>query len=309
MRPAGPALLWAALLTFTTVATSGCLDALAEPAATGEEPAVSQAEPKGKNGDLIGTVVNSVGSPLADASVVLLGTSEARTTGTDGRFEFLSLPEAEYVMRVDHVMYRSQETLVAIVKHNTTEVTVSLVPANGCEPHMHDWWGGNTAVVLAEMNVNLNGNGSSQDPMNVVQSGVLDPTFGGPNREFRIPKGSFVFPGTANLTVMFSWVPSATNTVDQVGFAFKSADTDKTIRMPTKGSGASIWVALSPAMPDSGHARETAWKFYYYFPSGQGPNIATGTMHVKMTIEKGTVPIDGSCVGHPPADQVHVHEH
>lgn len=299
-----PSLIWLGILIMAVVAGSGCLEALQEPMSTQEEAAM-QAEPKGKNGDLFGIVVNSLGSPLSDAFVALLGTSESRTTGSDGRFEFASLAAGEYTLRVDRVMYLSHEALVSIVKHSTTEISVSMVPANGCEPHLHDYWGGNTALLLAELELAPSKNGTGTDPVLAAQGGVLDPTLGGANREIRLPKGTRVLPGTANLTAVLNWAQSPTQTFDHLGFAYKAADAKSAVRVAPKASGVPALIGVSEGMADPAHSFETSWKFYYYFPSGQGPNAALGTIQVKIMITKGVVPVDGSCAGHHSMDHHH----
>lgn len=302
MRGAGDSSKVALLLLAACLVSAGCLEAVEEPASSGSPDSAApggggEPEPQGKLGSIRGEVLSSRGSPIMGAYITVVGTAIATESGTDGSFAFPEVEAGDYTLRVDAQYYEAFETVVGVERGRETQVVVTLFPTDGCEPHMHDYWGGAAYALLADLDVAVGGGSGSID----VQQAILDASLGGPNRQIPLPsKGPFVYPGTVNMTIGLGWKPAAGSTIDRIGFALQPAgEKSSAQRLAPKSTSNSVWsIPVDESMTDRPHAGTTAWKFFYYLPSGDGPNVARGTLHVKILIAKGDVPVDASCAGH-----------
>jgi hypothetical protein len=107
-----------------------------------------------------------------------------------------------------------------------------------------------------------------------------------------------VLPGTANMKVEVTW-STTSNRVDRVGIGFvDNADTNITLMYP-KANGVPTNIRTGWEMTDVGHQEFSTWNFFLYVPTNEGgfpPRQSTQTISgpflVKVTLEKGTIPLE-----------------
>ena len=80
---------------------------------------------------IVGSVVDTVGSPLEGIVLSLSGGGETRTAVTDGdgKFRFDGLPPGSYLVRVNHEPYRVSEQKIVLESGATSEIRLELQPA------------------------------------------------------------------------------------------------------------------------------------------------------------------------------------
>jgi iron complex outermembrane receptor protein len=91
-----------------------------------------------QNGTLRGTVSDSSGSPLANASISIDGTELRTTSGTQGEYEVRGVPAGTHMVRVRLIGYQAAAAQVSIPAHGETRQNFTL---------------GKSAVELAPINV------------------------------------------------------------------------------------------------------------------------------------------------------------
>ena len=80
---------------------------------------------------IVGSVVDPIGSPIEGIVISLSGEGESRTAVTDvnGRFRFDGLPPGSYQVRVNHEPYRESEERIALATGASSEIRLELQPA------------------------------------------------------------------------------------------------------------------------------------------------------------------------------------
>ena len=73
---------------------------------------------------------HETGEPIANASVVLSPGGKTKTTGTDGRFEFLDLDAQQYTITVQKTGYQTNRKTVIAVAAEKTEANIPLTKSN-----------------------------------------------------------------------------------------------------------------------------------------------------------------------------------
>ena len=73
---------------------------------------------------------HETGEPIANASVVLSPGGKTKTTGTDGRYEFLDLDAAQYTITVQKTGYQTNRKTVTAVASEKTEANIPLTQSN-----------------------------------------------------------------------------------------------------------------------------------------------------------------------------------
>ena len=73
---------------------------------------------------------NNTANPINGASVVLSPGGETKTTGTDGRYEFLDLDPQQYTITVQKTGYQTNRKTVTAVVGEKTEANIPLTQSN-----------------------------------------------------------------------------------------------------------------------------------------------------------------------------------
>ena len=73
---------------------------------------------------------HETGEPIATVSVVLSPGGKTKTTGTDGRYEFLDLDPQQYTITVQKTGYQTNRKTVTAVVGKKTEANIPLTKSN-----------------------------------------------------------------------------------------------------------------------------------------------------------------------------------
>jgi hypothetical protein len=88
--------------------------------------AVCQAGRSGARGAIDGVVVDSSLTPIAGATISLIGTTIGATTGANGRFRIVALPVGEYVVMARRLGYERASAMLHIDDADTLRLSLSL---------------------------------------------------------------------------------------------------------------------------------------------------------------------------------------
>ncbi len=82
-------------------------------------------------GGIRGRVTDETGAPLANASIVVLGTDRGTAANKEGVFNIIGLKAGHYRLQVSAVNFNTQITEITIKDNETLDVSVSLKEGTG----------------------------------------------------------------------------------------------------------------------------------------------------------------------------------
>ncbi|MBI2077718.1 MAG: hypothetical protein HYT80_05005 [Euryarchaeota archaeon] len=136
-----------------------------------------------------------------------------------------------------------------------------------CLPHVHDYWGDQTAIRVAEKDFTLRQQGTGQ--------------IGVP---FRLDDGTTVFPGTAWLNATATWT-SSDPLPKKIGLSFRAAN--GVVKDLTLTSGVAASSEVNESMADPPHTTVSLWEFTVWMEGA-----ATANVHLRLDISRqaGAIP-------------------
>ncbi len=310
-----PALL---ALLLVSISLSGCTSQSSAPPLAASAPMVAPEDGDVKtdrialsneskttgNGSITGTVHDEQNMPLPGAFVVLFGSDRTAVTTKLGRFDFPNLTVGDYRIRIDREAFKSIEIPVRVDAGFLTNLDITMVPAVGANlrAHLHDYWAGQTTLLLLEQDVEIHTNG---DQNKYCTPGSYD-CFGYVKFPDAAPDGSaIILPGTYDVEVTVTWTASSSS-AKSIGVGFRSnnepgyeqspghVDINYTLMYP-RPSGVPTHIRTAWEMGDVGHQVFSTWQIFINVPRvGFFPAVVTnlGTYHVKVVLHKGIVPLE-----------------
>lgn len=264
-------------------------------------------------GILRGQVRDDTSTPVDGARLSLVGTEFFSSTKTDGRFLIRNVTLGDHHYRVEALGFQAAEGTVVITAGNITDLNVTLIPTQqqrgaGYKPHLHDFWGERTEIVLMDESVNLN------EPHRNQNQFLTEYTMGASSRAYwsnvnttaayyflPLPEETadgtppIVLPGTAEVHVRFSWDPQEI-TADELGLIHTTAWDSEERFLEKKGNGETWVIRLeNQSHADSGHQTFSFWEFWMYVGNDvrQAPNwepiLVNGELNVQIKLVKGEI--------------------
>lgn len=259
-----------------------------------------KAEAAPGNGEIRGTVKDDAGLPVEDALVSLIGTEDSAVTDVQGAFRFANVTSGDHTLRITPgEVFRVHEGVVDVEAGRVTLVTITLVPVDGrgpgYRPHLHDYWGDKTEIVLFDTALDWGkagfpGYGPAGDALSRSYSANA-----GTYLYFRIPERddglpAIVVPGTAQVRFTIAWDESEVD-VDRFVLGFQPGD-NKYREQPPATNGAEATVDIDAEDADNGHQGFSLWGFRIKPEARTPPVTILGLIHIKAILVKGHVPVD-----------------
>lgn len=313
-KPSGSAAFLAVLVAATALA--GCAsEGAGEDAANagnvvvleGEDGSVTLAEGEGA---LIGKVQDDAGTPIGDATVALLGSNiSGAKTDALGKFRLLNVSAGTYTLRSDHPGYRPTEEPVTVEAGKVTNIIVFMLPLHdvgpGYRPHLHDYWGELTEVVVIDNTFTWHEPYDDAGPYSetyrqaydTVSQEVAHPCvwtdshdevyFNNRQIWFDVPE-QLVWAGTSEIQVTLRW-----DQQDYVGeellLAWRPATSDKYVEGEYFAKGETYTIPVGIREADSSHQSFTLWEFFVCVgkSSEEHPRTFVGDVDVEMKLIRG----------------------
>lgn len=279
-------------------------------------PTGTTGAPGPETGAIEGTVVDPIGIPVKDASVLVIGTSAFMSTNSTGGFRFNDLPPNTYTVRVDKTGFVSFEGPIEVIANKVAKPTITLTyPVNkqaNDRPHFHDDWNGETEKTI--MNGPITPTWSYQDPTGARTSGTATkapvsvfvpggtsrseacPGYGGCTAALRLPANAYVLPGSREIEITLTW--TGTGVVRELGLTAQSPVNITAASYVPRESGKPFRIAIFPNEADFGHQKYTDWILNLITPISApeqpftSPLNLMGQIGVKVRVFKGVVPYE-----------------
>lgn len=290
------------------LATGTTEQTVLDPTDDGEVAGSSQTVAGGKadaapgNGEIRGTVQDDAGLPVADALVSRIGSEASAITDDRGAFQFTNVSSGTHVLRVTaSEVFRVHEGKVSVVADRVTLVTITLVPVDGrgpgYRPHLHDYWGDETELVLFDtaLDWGKSGSYSAYGLAGEVLTSVYQPNNGNWWMSFSIPERddgmpAIVVPGTDKVRFTITW-DTAEVDVDRFILGFHPGDSKFRDQEPA-GNGDEVAVDIEPEDTDNGHQGFSLWQFRIKPEARAVPMTILGPINVQVVMVKGQLPVD-----------------
>lgn len=254
-------------------------------------------------GGIEGVVRNDAGLAVAGARASVIGEDAFADTDRNGHFLLLNVTAGTQRLFVLHESFQSADLEVGVAAGNITEVAVDLLPKSdrgaGYVPHVHDLWNGETEHTLIDRDIILAPSPSDSTTATAFANAQVRANS---NQTWNIPlvgnaeERVIVRPGTATVTVTFSW-DSTKITLPRLGLGYAhAAMPGGHVFLGPKTTGQSWTIPLTaPGMTDSGHQKFSLWSFVAYggntytSPTTFQPAAINGPLHVKIVLTRGQV--------------------
>lgn len=256
-------------------------------------------------GAIRGRVVDDLGLPVADATVSLLGTPYSAQSDSNGSFGFSNVTPGRLTLRVAAGnVYRVHEGQVDVAADLVTEVTITLVPQDnrgpGYRPHVHDYWGTDTEVLLIDddYDVSQQGTWSNYGPAGTAYVSAQSAYNSNWFWPMPIPsdrgdgRPPTVLPGTKEIRITLNWGDDVD--IDAFIIGYKTATSTTETRLDAQGNGQERILTLSPGDEDNGHQSFSLWSFTLRPVVRSVPPATTlGSIHATFLLVKGDgVPVE-----------------
>jgi len=86
----------------------------------------AQSKPLGAVGQIDGVVSDTSLSPLADATITIVGTDIRVVTGPNGRFRLIDIPAGKYALLARHIGYEPTTTQITVGDLDTLRISIAL---------------------------------------------------------------------------------------------------------------------------------------------------------------------------------------
>lgn len=322
-QPRRRGLLIAGILVIGALA--GCLGSEPTPgaAATGE---TGQAKPTSSGrlvadealrakgiGAVRGYVFNDLGTPLAKAHVVILGTHLFADTNGRGYYSFDNVSAGLYPFRVDKEKYLPLDRKIEVVEGKVFWLNVTLVPpsslASNAREHLHDDWGEQLTIPLWESTFQLAGYDVNSNGQGLVHQTGNHVCYFGSNCVTNVPlplDARNVPAGTGVLEVKLAWNPGLSE-VKELGLVVTTAKSFLEAKGSTfyyrgtylhpRAPNEPFRIPIFPDEADPGHQRFTRWSLQVWQPhpanlyTPWSRPVTTGTepVHLTTVAHKGIV--------------------
>ena len=269
------------------------------------EPGVRVAENRGA---VRGQVLNDASLPVNGALITIAGTAFYGNTNASGHFLITNIVPGEHVLRAERAGFNAAEQPVTVVAGNVTIVTIFLLPKidgrAGGAPHVHDFWGDATELILMDHDVDLmkdpeSGYGAIPYPVLARAYYTNSNQSNPPGWPIFLPddgpdgRPPIILPGTGKLVTTFTW--SAPDVyIDKLSLGYATAADFNAKMLPPVPSGTPQVLPINATTADTGHQTFTLWRFWVHAGNAvtspdYKPGFATGKMHVKMVLVKADV--------------------